>query len=299
MAFNLSVPTGSMNISCAAGTPTTAENAVALSLSLLSAMERVNRELVLNLTISQSIVNGLDDAFQIKDDSYESRFIGLSDASNIYFSYMNAATSAYTTDQTPFPPCTASYACMRVHAFMPKACACAHVRACGQCAALGRNLPISLSSRRAPLCASWIAWRARALPLIAWWPHGTRPHAAHKRCLFVRLRFARARAGIAMDKLLKAKPQFGMTGSQDSYGTNTDQYILTRVAALLHSNIQSAADAIVNFGLTTADILAGQGFTEEDLYLADFQKCLLAVSCPVKALLVAAAPAPGPLCLGG
>lgn len=56
------------------------------------------------------------------------------------------------------------------------------------------------------------------------------------------------------------------------------QFIVSRVAALLRSNVQSATAAATNFGLTTATILAGQGFTEEEYELAAYQTCLLAVS---------------------
>lgn len=96
-AFTLTVPSGNLNTTCAAGQPTTADSALALSLSLLTAMERINRDFIANITASQTIMNGLDDAFQIKDDEYESRFVGMSTASNIYFSYLDQAASK--------PPC--------------------------------------------------------------------------------------------------------------------------------------------------------------------------------------------------
>lgn len=60
----------------------------------------------------------------------------------------------------------------------------------------------------------------------------------------------------------------------DELGTN---FILSRVAAVLRSNVLTAAQAASNLGLTTSTVLDGMGYTEEEYYLADYMACLLTV----------------------
>ena len=61
----------------------------------------------------------------------------------------------------------------------------------------------------------------------------------------------------------------------DELGT---QFILSRVAAVLRSNVMQASQAASNLGLTTSTVLDGLGLTEEEYFLADYMACLLTVS---------------------